>query len=330
MRFSPLSLAMLGVFVAGCGVSTLPMRSTSDKPISLQAKKGVETSVSKERLQASLGVLAGKTAIPGSKTIPERGSAEGRLMTRTYLASALESLGYKVERQGYRKTGENLFVRLMADKPTDEYILVGAHLDSVKNAGANDNGTGSSAVLEVATVLKGLSDRKVNVILAFFDEEELGLIGSYAMAREFKRQGLRVTSVHTIDMMGWDSDKDRTVEIEQPDGGLWDYYRMVNDRHDLKVPLKRTSSGSTDHVAFRSEGFEAVGLCEEWAGGDTTPYYHKKTDTFETVDFDFLASSTRLLAATVGDLAMRVPAPPASARLPHFMFPGRERHFHQH
>lgn len=83
-------------------------------------------------------------------------------------------------------------------------------------------------------------------------------------------------------------------------------------------------------MAFRSEGFDAVGLCEEWAGGDTTPYYHKKSDTYETIDFDFLASSTRLLAAAVGDLAQKVPAPPASARLPHFLFPGRDRHFHQH
>lgn len=328
MRLRPLSLALLGVFLAGCGVSTLQPRTAGEQVLTGRSQKGVETSVSKERLQASLGVLAGKTAIPGLKAIPERGTAEGRLMTRSYLVSVLEGLGYTVERQGYRKSGENLFVRLMATTPTDEYVLVGAHLDSVKNAGANDNGTGSAAVLEVATVLKGLGDRKVNVILAFFDEEELGLVGSYAMAREFKRQGLRVTSVHTIDMMGWDSDQDRAVEIEQPDGGLWDYYRMVNDTHGLKLPLKRTSSGSTDHVAFRSEGFEAVGLCEEWAGGDTTPYYHKKTDNYETIDFDYLASSTRLLTATVGDLAMKVPAPPASARMPHVMFPGRDRHFH--
>lgn len=329
MRLGPLTLAVLGVFLAGCGVTSLQSRSTGDKAVSGRSFRAMEASVSKDRIQASLGVLAGKTPIPGSKAIPERGSAEGRLMTRAYLQSVLESLGYTVERQAYRKSGENLFVRLMAAQPTDEYVLVGAHMDSVKNAGANDNGTGSSAVLEVATVLKDLSDRKVNVILAWFDEEELGLVGSVAMAREFKRQGLRVTSVHTIDMMGWDSDKDRAVEIEQPDGGLWDYYRMVNDKHGLKLPLKRTSSGSTDHEAFRAEGFASVGLCEEWAGGDTTPYYHKKTDTYETVDVDYLTSSTRLLAATVGDLSQKVPAPPASARLPHFMFPGRDRHFHE-
>lgn len=329
MRLRPLSVVVLGVFLAGCGVTTLQPRATSDKSVAGKSFKAVESSVSKERLQATLGVLAGKTPVPGTSAIPERGSAEGRLMTRAYLVSVLESLGYKVERQSYRKTGENLFVRLMATQPTDEYVLVGAHMDSVKNAGANDNGTGSSAVLEVATVLKGLADRKVNVLLAWFDEEELGLVGSYAMAREFKRQGLKIVSVHTIDMMGWDSDKDRTVEIEQPDGGLWDYYHMVNEKHGLNVPLKRTSSGSTDHVAFRSEGFQSVGLCEEWVGGDTTPYYHKKSDTYETVDFDYLASSTRLLAATIGDLAQKVPAPPASARLPHFLFPGRDRHFHQ-
>src|SRR5688500_3760742 len=127
-------------------------------------------------------------------------------------------------------------------------------MDSVSNAGTIDNGSGSTAVLEAATVLRNLPGRKVNIIFAWFDEEELGLIGSEAMAADYKKQGLKISSVHTMDMMGWDKDGDKAIEIERPDGVLWDYYKMVNEKHQLNYKLARTNSGSTDHVAFRAEG----------------------------------------------------------------------------
>ena len=212
----------------------------------------------------------------------------------------------------------------LATVPTNEWILVGAHLDSVRNAGANDNGTGTACILEMAWVLRGLLDRRVNVLFVFFDEEERGLIGSYALAAKFAQEKMSLTSVHTIDMMGWDADKDRAVEIEQPDGGLWEYYNAANARHGLGLKLVRTSSGATDHVAFRESGFRSVGLCEEWVGGDTTPYYHRKSDTFATVDLDYLTSTTRLFTAVVVDLVSQVPAPEKQPFDPHESFPGRD------
>lgn len=330
MRARLLSMALAGVLLSGCGLAALSPRMPEATRLKATSTLGLEQQVSKDRIAAHLAILTGHVPMTGGATLPERGSVEGRAQTRQYLVQALEAMGYTVERQAYRKDGENLFVRLMASAPTDETILLGAHLDSVRNAGANDNGTGTAAVLEAAGLLRQLEGRKVNVVFAWFDEEEKGLVGSYAMAAAFKKQGMRLTSAHTIDMMGWDKDGDRAVEIERPDGGLWDYYRMVNEKHGLNLPLVRTNSGSTDHVAFREAGFQSVGLCEEWAGGDTTPHYHKRTDTFETIDLDYLTSTTRLLVAVVGDLSRKVPAPAPTRLLPHDMFPGRDRHFHDH
>lgn len=287
----------------------------------------LESSVDVKNLQTNLSVLAGKTPFR-AKPIPERGSIEGRTLTREFIKSYLTSLGYKVETHKYRTNGENIMVKLMAPTPTDEYILLGSHMDSVKNAGANDNGTGSVAVMETARILKNLEGLKTNVIFAWFDEEELGLIGSVAMAKDFKKQKMKLTSVHTIDMMGWDGDNDRVIEIEQPDGHLWDYYQQTNKSHSLNFNLSRTSSGSTDHEAFRAEGFESVGLCEEWAGGDTTPYYHKKTDTYDTVNFGILENATKLLVATMSDLSRKIVLRNPTTIIPHSKFPGRPRHFH--
>lgn len=298
--------------------------------ISAQSTKSrVENMVNKSRMENNLGVFAGKNAF-NDKKIPERGGVEGRDMTRAFLKETLENLGYKVELHNYRKNGTNVVTKLMADESTDEYIVVGAHMDSVRNSGADDNASGSTAVLEAATVLKDLKGRKINIIFAWFDEEELGLIGSNYLASDYKKQKMKIISAHTLDMIGYDKDNDNNIELGRPDGILWDYYNMVNKSHNLNYKLIRTNTGSSDHVSFHDKGFNSICLSEEWVNGDSTPYYHNKGDVYDTVNFDFLAAGTKLLVAAVGDLSMRVPGPNGIKIVPHDKFPGRERPFHQH
>jgi hypothetical protein len=71
----------------------------------------------------------------------------------------------------------------------------------------------------------------------------------------------------------------------------------------VSVPLTTTKTASTDHSSFRPT-FLAVGLTEEYATvpSDTTPYYHKVGDTFDTVNFDYLLSTTVIMNQVVADL----------------------------
>lgn len=328
------TFALSSILLAGCATSVAlmhpPQNPSPQATLNTQSAAELfpERQVSGERMQALAAVLTGEQPMPSGQTIPERGTQEGRDLTRQYLMQTLESYGYQPEQREYRASGRNILANLPAESPTDEYILLGAHMDSVRNAGADDNASGSLAVLEAARVLKDLPGRKVNLIFAWFDEEELGLIGSKALAKDFRKQGLKISSVHTLDMVGWDSDHDLAVEIEQPDGPLWDYYKMVNQTHELNLPLFRTSSGSTDHVAFRQQGFTSVGLCEEWVNGDTTPNYHRRGDRFASINFDYLTQVTRLTVAAVGDLARKVPEPLIQTRVPHDRFPSRPRLSH--
>jgi hypothetical protein len=327
MRLKRTLSIVASLMAAGCAVATVsPVTTPVLRPNSLLSlpTRQIETGVDTQRLKDTLAVLTGKTPMGSGTTVPERGSVKGRELVRQYLTSVLQSYGYTVERYKYRTNGENIVARLPATSRTADTMMVGAHMDSVSNAGANDNGTGTVSVLEIARLMKQSTDRKQNVIFAWYDEEELGLVGSEYMAKDYRKQGIKLTSVHTIDMMGWDSDKDRAVEIERPDGNLWDYYQMVNKSHGLNLNLTRTNSGSTDHVAWRGQGFASVGLCEEWAGGDTTPHYHRKTDTWDTIDFDYLASTTKLFTAAVHDLTAKVPAPAKTRFIPHDRFPGRD------
>lgn len=309
--------------------------STNTEPsesqiFSKKDNKSVENLIDKSRMETYLKALTGKTPVKEDKVIPERGTVEGRELTRHYLSNTLKDLGYQVELHNYRKNGTNVIAKLPAQIQTDEYIIMGAHMDSVRNNGADDNASGSTAVLEAATVLPKLEGRKVNIIFMWFDEEELGLIGSSYIASEYKKQKMKINSVHTIDMLGWDSNGNKGIEVARPDGFLWGYYNMVNKTHNLNFPLTRTSTSASDHSSFSKNGFPSVCLSEEWTLGDTTPHYHKTTDKFETINLDYLSSALKLVVAVVGDLSLKISPPTNSIFIPHEKFPGRERHFHNH
>lgn len=162
--FALVALSLLGA-CSGPGLNSQPQRGVTAQSV----RTRVEDLVDRSRIEKHEAALSGKAAIGAEGLIPERGSTKGRTMARSYLSKTLESLGYKVEQHNYRPNGTNIMTRLMASKPTDEYIVLGAHLDSVSNAGADDNGSGSSAVLEAATVLKELPNRQVNILFAWFD-----------------------------------------------------------------------------------------------------------------------------------------------------------------
>jgi Zn-dependent M28 family amino/carboxypeptidase len=146
-----------------------------------------------------------------------------------------------------------------------------------------------------------LEYRGRNFIIVFFDQEEDGLIGSRAFARKMMKEGKRLHSVHTADMVGWDADRDGAIELEYPTKELKSLYQTVALR--LGIPLHETQVTSTDHEAFRELGYKAIGVTEEYANGDSTPHYHKSTDTIETVDFNFLFKATNLVWSAMEQLS---------------------------
>ena len=103
--------------------------------------------------------------------------------------------------------------------------------------------------------------------------------------------------MHTVDQIGWDADGDRRFEIEQPTAALFAEYQAA--AATLGVAVTSTAGGRTDHQAFREAGFAAVGVSEEFTGGDTTPHYHAATDTAATLHLPFVALGARLVALVI-------------------------------
>jgi hypothetical protein len=193
----------------------------------------------------------------------------------------------------------------------DQYYIVCAHYDAVSEVsstqapGADDNASGTAAVLEAARVL---ADHDFDYSLRFilFAGEEQGLLGSAAYAADAAQNGDQILGVINLDMIAYDGDDNRHFEIHtetmpeaQALGDLletnvygWDLYL---------VPWKYTNNAAwySDHASFWRAGYPAVLVIEDWS--DHTPHYHTTGDVYSTLNRDYLLELSRL---TVGTMAV--------------------------
>jgi hypothetical protein len=159
--------------------------------------------------------------------------------------------------------------------------------------------------LEPKRQLVGVRHRVRDLAFVFFDEEERGMRGSRAFAQWLIDEKRTVHSVHTIDQMGWDQDGDRAIELELPYDGARELYAAAATASKMTIEVYVTTEGGSDHSSFRRLGFKAVGLTEEYHHNDTTPFIHRPGDTASTVNFAYLASTTRLMTAAIEMLATK-------------------------
>ncbi len=251
--------------------------------------------------QEVVAKLTGAEDIAPSVSLSDRATPARRTQVELYLEAELQAMGYQALKQDYGN-GTNVYVE--AEGSAESLFVVGAHYDSVAGSpGANDNATGVAAVLSAARVLNEHGCRVHDVIFVFFDQEEIGLVGSAAFAEQLSFDGRDVRGVYTLDQLGWDQDQDLRLEIELPGAGMLAQVQATIDRHSLPTSITQTTTAGSDHSAFRAEGYPALGITEEFVTGDTTPHYHLPGDTYATVDFDFLASASALIHGLALDLS---------------------------
>jgi hypothetical protein len=248
-----------------------------------------------------VGRLTGQTEITAGVRLTNRATVANRQAARDYLKKLFQDLSLTPLEHNYG-SGINVYAQIASTTGAMQTVVLGAHYDSVTvSPGANDNATGVAAVYAVARYAAKLPCRSKALMFALFDEEELGLVGSKQFATKLRNDGTMVHSVHTIDQMGWDQDGDRAIELELPDTGLRELYEAAATKLGVTIPMKNTTTASTDHSSFRPT-FLAIGLTEEYTSGDTTPYYHKVGDTYDTINFPYLLSTTVLMNQMVADL----------------------------
>ena len=260
-----------------------------------------------------------------------------------YIETTLESYGYAVNRQSFdaddlrggSRTVRNIeaVIEPRDGGPATETLVVGAHYDSAIGApGANDNGSGVAAVIELARLLgdlKGTTTRRIRLVL--FVNEEMPYfrtheMGSWQYAAALAARNERVAAMYSLETIGYFASEPGSQRYPFPFGLLFpdrgDFLAFVG-MLDAR-PLLRASIGSfrshtkfptiggvapafvpgidfSDHWAFAQHGFQAIMLT------DTAPYryphYHTFRDTPDKVDMEKLARVVKGIERMVRDAA---------------------------
>jgi hypothetical protein len=281
-----------------------------------------------ERLRRDVTALAGEI---GERNVRVPGAL---LLAARHVAGELEAAGYEVRPQEYRvgtQTCANLEVELPGADRADEIVVVGAHYDSVVGSpGANDNASGTAALLEIARRFAGRRPSRTIRFVAFVNEEppyfQTERMGSLVYARRCRERGERIVGMLSLETIGCYSDEPSSqtypfpLSLFYPSTG--NFVAFVGNPASRRLTLETVASfrahtpfpseggilddaipgvGWSDHWAFWQVGYEAVEVT------DTAPFryahYHTTADTPDKVDYDRLARVTLGLARVVADLA---------------------------
>ncbi|MGC1545210.1 MAG: M28 family peptidase [Candidatus Acidiferrales bacterium] len=196
---------------------------------------------------------------------------------------------------------ENVVAEIRGREMPDEFVLLGAHLDSWDlGTGALDNGCNSAMVIDAARVIHAsgtIPRRSIRFVL--FTGEEQGLLGSAGYAHSHRGELDRMIAA---------------VIFDSGDGKVTGY--SVGGRKDIVEPLRKAlepvaslgvkdftldASMDTDNFDFLIEGVPTLVANQEPANYMLN--YHAASDTFDKVDIAQLKQQVAISAVTVFALA---------------------------
>jgi Peptidase family M28/Secretion system C-terminal sorting domain len=244
--------------------------------------------------------------------IKHRISKIGNDMAADYLVERLEALGLVVDQHNYRKGGRNIIATLPGKINPDSIFILGGHYDAAANFSADDNASGSSAVLEAARIMSKYCFKNT-VRFAFWDEEERGLVGSHFYADTALAQKQQILGVVNADMFGYDGDSDKVFDIHADSMlrnlALKDTILYVLDSFNIDLVPNVINPGTTrsDHASFWNTGYPAVFFGESFLGGDPNPAYHTSKDRINLFDLDYFYNLSHLTIGIIVELAGLIP-----------------------
>ena len=209
---------------------------------------------------------------------------------------------------------------VVAEKPgvvyPDSIFIICGHLDSTAGSpslpeavapGADDNGSGSAAVLEAARVMSAY-DFKYTVRFICFGAEEQGLCGSAVYAQAAYAAGDLIRGVVNMDMLLYGPAGHDTIKVNY-DGNSLPLAQAFNTAAASYVPglnvrlVYAPGSGGSDHYSFWQYGYRALEGIEDYLSGN--PHYHRTSDLLSNYMqyFPFGSNCARAGIATLASLA---------------------------
>ncbi|KAI1488248.1 hypothetical protein F5X96DRAFT_93170 [Biscogniauxia mediterranea] len=188
-------------------------------------------------------------------------------------------------------------------------IMLGAHLDSVQaGPGVNDDGSGTSALLEIMTAFRRYTGFPNKVRFAWWGAEESGLVGSlYYTSTLASADADKIKFYFNYDMVG-SPNPEFAVYAGDNAGDMVGAQALHDHLTAAGFPAHFGAFGSSsDYVGFLELGIASSGLFTG-AGAPADPCYHLACDTTDNVDYEAFTANARAAAAVAAQLALADPA----------------------
>ena len=251
-----------------------------------------------------------------------------------YIEARFVELGLATSRQTFQVNGNDCFnieAEIRGSSQPDKIVIVGAHYDSVVGTpGANDNGSGTAAMLSLARMLKNFKPEKTLRFVAFTNEEPPWFhtrdMGSWVYAEKCSREKQDIVGVLSLETMGYFTDEEDSQKYPEPLNLMYpstgNFIGFVSNmasaalqkrvikvfREHAEVPSEGASLpeslpgvGWSDHWSFWQEGYAGIMVTD--TAPFRYPHYHEPTDTPDKIDYQTLAKVVQGLKFVVEDLA---------------------------
>ena len=326
MRFT---IAFLLLFILSACSSTRDLESQE-----AMLMKKFASEIDTEDLKEHLYLLA-SDVLEGRKT-----GEKGEKMAMNYLTAYYKHLELEAPQSypDYRQTipqqyfrnnsrddADNVLAYILGSEKPKEVIVISAHYDHLGIRGeeifngADDNASGTSALLEIAESFKKAVDKghrpKRSILFLHVTGEESGLYGSsYYVSHPVFKIEHTVTNLN-VDMIG-------RVDEKHKDKPAYVYLigsdKMSKELHDLSEDVNKNFTGlkldytfnrdndpnrfyyRSDHYNFAKKGVPVIFYFD----GENVDY-HEPTDTADKIDYDLLKLRTELIFYTAWKLANR-------------------------
>lgn len=325
----------------------LPQTAATGAPNATSLLLNYSNQIESDRLLAHIATLQsfGTRHVNSGYDRPDRGiGAAATWVQQQFERIRADSQGrlvvfpqpFKLDWAGEKSEARNIVAFLSGSEPAGGTLLIGAHYDSTGSdqrngnaaaPGANDNGSGVAALLELARVLSTRPHRSAIMFVAF-TAEEVGRLGSISFVRDYLQPGgIDIRLVINMDSIGSPRDAKGNVDTgslrvfsagphDSPSREAARTVELVALNHvpDLVFTLQDSEDRAgrfSDHISFSEAGIPALRLIQSLE--DSTRQNNDR-DTIDIVQADYLARVTRAVLGIVTSLADG-PRPPRNIAL---------------
>jgi Zn-dependent M28 family amino/carboxypeptidase len=223
------------------------------------------------------------------------------------------------------RTGRNVVAYIPATQPVTPamrpWVLVGAHYDHLglgrngsslasgdqlgkPHVGADDNASGSAAVLAIAEAIGREKERKRHLLVGFWSAEEIGLVGSNAFVNAATVPINEINAYLNFDMVGRMQDNKLAVQATGTSAIWGSVIERANVAAGFDLALQTDPYQPTDVATFNLASVPSLSFTTG-AHAD----YHKPSDTAEKINYEDL-DRISAMAATIVRRLMETPDAP--------------------